>query len=58
MDDEEVAFFKIVAGDRDPSGKRCKELVLAIARRGGKDAIAALICAHTALTYRRPRPSR
>jgi hypothetical protein len=48
---EETAFFKVVAGDRDPSGRRCKELVLAIGRRGGKDAIAALLCAYAAMTY-------
>jgi hypothetical protein len=52
MDDEEAAFFRLVAGNREPSGKRCKELVLAIGRRGGKDAIAALICAHAAIAYR------
>jgi len=52
MDDGEISFFKRVAGDRDPSGKRCKELVLAIGRRGGKDAVAALICAYAATAYR------
>jgi hypothetical protein len=52
MTAEEIASFKIVAGDRDPSGRRCKELVLAIGRRGGKDAISALICAHAAMCFR------
>src|SRR5262252_3693629 len=52
MEDEELRFFRRVSGDRAPPGRRCKELVLAIGRRGGKDAIAALICAYAAMAYR------
>jgi hypothetical protein len=52
MTAEEIAFFKIVAGDRDPSGRRCKELVMAVGRRGGKDAISALICAYAAMSFK------
>src|SRR5262249_23489862 len=51
MTAEDTEFFKIVAGDRDPPGRRCKELVLAIGRRGGKDAISALICAYAAMSF-------
>src|SRR5258705_13901236 len=52
MTAEETKLFRIVAGDRDPSGRRCKELVLAIGRRGGKDAISALICAYAAMSFK------
>jgi hypothetical protein len=51
MTAQEIILFKTIAGDRDPPGKRCKELVLAIGRRGGKDAISALIGAYMALTF-------
>jgi hypothetical protein len=51
MTTEETALFKSVAGDRDPPGRRCRELVLAVGRRGGKDAISALICANAAMAF-------
>jgi hypothetical protein len=51
MTEEEITFFRSVAG-REPPGRRVKELVLAIGRRGGKDAVAALIAAFTALSFK------
>jgi hypothetical protein len=52
MTAEEVAFFKLVAGGRPLPAKRCRELVICAARRAGKDAIASLICAWFAMTFR------
>jgi len=52
MTEEEVAFFNIVAGGRPLPAKRCRELVIAAGRRAGKDAIASLICAWFAMTFR------
>jgi hypothetical protein len=52
MTDDETRFFEIVAGGRPLPAKRCRELIICAGRRAGKDAIAALICAHAAMTYR------
>ena len=52
MTEEELAFFQIVAGGRPLPAKRCRELVICAARRAGKDAIAALVCAFFAMTFR------
>lgn len=52
MTDEETRFFEIVAGGRPLPVKRCRELVICAARRAGKDAIASLICAWFAMTFR------
>lgn len=52
MTEEELGFFRLVAGGRPLPAKRCRELVICAARRAGKDAIAALICAWFGMTYR------
>jgi hypothetical protein len=52
MTEEELAFFQIVAGGRPLPATRCRELVICAARRAGKDAIAALVCAWFAMTFR------
>ena len=45
----ETAFFKSVAGDREPPRKRVREVWLIVGRRGGKDSFAsALACYHSA----------
>jgi hypothetical protein len=49
--DHELAFFREVAGDRDPPSKRVKELWVIGGRRGGKDSIASLIIAHAASLF-------
>jgi hypothetical protein len=51
MNDEELAFFGEVAGDRAPPTKRVRELWVIGGRRGGKDSIASLIIAHAAGTF-------
>jgi hypothetical protein len=59
MTPEEVAFFEIVAGGRPLPTRRCRELVICAARRAGKDAIASLVCAWFAMTFKpdgRTRP--
>jgi hypothetical protein len=52
MSEEEKAFFDIVAGGRPLPAKRVRELVICSARRSGKDAVAALVCAHAAMTFK------
>jgi hypothetical protein len=42
LDDEELEFFRGVA-QRDPPGRRVRELWLIVGRRGGKDSVASLI---------------
>jgi hypothetical protein len=51
MTDEEIAFFKSVAGDREPPKKRVREIWCCVGRRGGKDSIASLIAAYAASTF-------
>ena len=51
LSDDELAFFHDVAGDRDPPGRRVKELWVIGGRRGGKDSIASLIIAHAASLF-------
>src|SRR5947209_4930961 len=48
---EELAFFRSVAGGRDPPTKRVKELWLIVGRRGGKDSVASVIVAHVAALF-------
>jgi hypothetical protein len=48
MRDDEGAFFKSVAGDRDPPTKRVRELWVVGGRRSGKDSIASLILGYSA----------
>jgi len=52
LTDDETRFFELVAGGRPLPAKRCREIVICAGRRAGKDAIAALICAHAAMTYK------
>jgi hypothetical protein len=52
MTEEEIAFFQIVAGGRPLPTTRCRELVICAARRAGKDAIASLVCAWFAMTFK------
>jgi len=51
MSAEEVAFFRSIAGDRDPPRRRVRELWCIVGRRGGKDSIASLIAAHAAALF-------
>ena len=39
LDDDELPFFRKVA-QRDPPGRRVRELWLIVGRRGGKDSVA------------------
>src|ERR1700722_7820146 len=50
MTDEEVQLFREVA-EREPPGKRVRELWVIGGRRGGKDSIASLIVADAALRF-------
>ena len=43
LDDDELALFHEVAGDRDPPTQPVKELACIIGRRGGKDSAASAI---------------
>src|SRR5215471_17775747 len=45
----EAESFKSVAGGRDPPKRRQRELWALCGRRSGKDSIASLIAAHTAV---------
>lgn len=45
---DELAFFKSIAGGRNPPKNRVKELWLIVGRRGGKDSIASLIAVDAA----------
>lgn len=51
LSDQELTFFRSVAGDRDPSSSRVRELWCVAGRRGGKDAIASLIAAFAAALF-------
>lgn len=48
MSEPEVALFRTVA-ERDPPGRRVKELWAIIGRRGGKDSIASAVAVELAL---------
>jgi hypothetical protein len=50
MDEEETAFFRSVA-ERDPPEEPVKELWAVVGRRGGKDSVASVVCAHTAAFF-------
>jgi hypothetical protein len=56
MTEEEIAFFRTVAGDRDPPKKRVKELWIIGGRRSGKDSIASLIASHAAMFFQQAEP--
>jgi hypothetical protein len=51
MSDDEVAFFKSIAGGREPPTRRVSELVAACARRTGKDSIASAIATYSAALF-------
>jgi hypothetical protein len=52
MSKRERAFFKSIAGDRDPPRHRVKELWCVCGRRSGKSAICSLIAAHAGIFFR------
>ena len=51
MTDKEIAFFKSIAGDRDPPRHRVSEFVAVAARRTGKDSVASAIAAYAAALF-------
>lgn len=51
MTDEEISFFRSVAGRREPPSRRPREAWYMIGRRGGKDSATSLIAAHAAATF-------
>jgi len=51
LSDQELTFFRSIAGDREPSPSRVRELWCVAGRRGGKDAIASLIAAFAAALF-------
>ena len=51
MSDDEVAFFKSVAGAREPPSRRPREAWYVCGRRAGKDSIVSLVAAHAASTF-------
>jgi hypothetical protein len=51
MSEEDVAFFKSIAGGREPPRRRVSELVAVAARRTGKDSVASVIAAHSAALF-------
>jgi hypothetical protein len=51
MTDEEIQFFKSIAGGREPPARRVSELTAACARRTGKDSMASLAGAYSAATF-------
>jgi hypothetical protein len=51
MTADEIAFFKSIAGGREPPTRRVSELVAACARRTGKDSVASVIAAHSAALF-------
>jgi hypothetical protein len=51
MDADEIAFFKSIAGDREPPIRRVSEFVAACARRTGKDSVGSLVAAQSAALF-------
>jgi hypothetical protein len=51
MDAAEIAFFKTVAGGRDPPSKQVRELWIVAGRRSGKDSIASALACHAAALF-------
>jgi hypothetical protein len=51
MTKAELAFFKSVAGDREPPPKRVRECTIIAGRRAGKDSVASGIAAHEAASF-------
>lgn len=48
LDEDELALFKEIAGDRSPPATRVRELWIIVGRRGGKDSIVSGIAAYVA----------
>jgi hypothetical protein len=53
LNDDELVFFSQVA-ERDPPGRRVRELWIVVGRRGGKDSIASVIAAYIAGMFSDP----
>jgi hypothetical protein len=53
MSDQDIEFFRSVAGNRQPPKKRPRETWIAAGRRGGKDSAASAIAAHGAAFFDR-----
>jgi hypothetical protein len=51
MTDEEIEFFKSVAGGSEPPQKRPREAWYIAGRRAGKDSIVSLVAAYAASTF-------
>jgi hypothetical protein len=51
MTAEEIAFFKLVAGGREPPQQRVKEVWIISGRRSGKDSAASVLAAHAAAVF-------
>jgi hypothetical protein len=51
MTADEIAFFKSVAGGRDPPTKQVRELWVIAGRRCGKDSIASALACHAAALF-------
>ena len=51
MSDAEIAFFKSIAGGREPPTEPVSELVAVAARRTGKDSIISAVAARTAALF-------
>jgi hypothetical protein len=51
MTADEIAFFKSIAGGREPPTRRVSEVVAAAARRTGKDSVASVVAAHAAALF-------
>ena len=51
LTDDEIIFFKSIAGGREPPDRQVRELWLICGRRAGKDSIASVIAAHTAALF-------
>jgi hypothetical protein len=51
MTKQEIAFFKSIAGDRDPPPRRVKELFVVGGRRGGKDSVVSLVACFVSVFF-------
>src|SRR5271163_5254119 len=49
-DDQRTAFTRVA--EREPPGKRVRELWAVVGRRGGKDSVASAIAAYASVDYR------
>jgi hypothetical protein len=51
LTDDEIVFFKSIAGDREPPTQQCREVWIIGGRGAGKDSIASVIAAYAAATF-------